>query len=57
MPKAEIAENGYDLSLNRYKEVIHEEVEHVPPHEILATLAELEDKIQQGMKELKEMLG
>lgn len=57
VPKTEIAENGYDLSLNRYKEVIHEEVEHVPPQKILATLAELEDKIQQGMKELKEMLG
>jgi type I restriction enzyme M protein len=57
VPKAEIAGNGYDLSLNRYKEVVHEEVEHVPPQVILATLDELEAKIQQGMKELKEMLG
>jgi type I restriction enzyme M protein len=57
VPKAEIVENGYDLSLNRYKEVVHEEVEHVPPQEILTTLAELESKIQQGMKELKEMLS
>ncbi len=57
VPKAEIAANGYDLSLNRYKEVVHEEVEHIPPQQILATLDELETKIQQGMKELKEMLG
>jgi type I restriction enzyme M protein len=57
VPKTEIAENSYDLSLNRYKEVVHEEVEHVPPQVILATLDELETKIQQGMKELKEMLG
>jgi type I restriction-modification system DNA methylase subunit len=37
VPKAEIAANGYDLSLNRYKEVIHEEVEHLPPLEVLQT--------------------
>jgi type I restriction enzyme M protein len=57
VPKADIVANGYDLSLNRYKEAVHEVVEHVPPQEILATLAELETKIQQGMKELEEMLG
>jgi len=57
VPKYEIAMNGYDLSLNRYKEVVHEEVDHVPPQKILATLDELETKIQQGMKELKGMLG
>jgi type I restriction enzyme M protein len=57
VPKADIVANGYDLSLNRYKEAVHEVVEHVPPREILATLAELETKIQQGMKELEEMLG
>jgi type I restriction enzyme M protein len=57
VPKADIVAYGYDLSLNRYKEVVHEEVDHVPPREILATLAELESKIQQGMKELEEMLG
>jgi len=56
VPKAEIVENGYDLSLNRYKEVVHEEVDHVPPQEILVTLAEIETKIQKGMLELKEML-
>ena len=57
VPKAEIAANGYDLSLNRYKEVLHEAVEHVAPQEILASLAELEMQIQQGMKTLGEMLG
>jgi type I restriction enzyme M protein len=57
VPKAEIAENGYDLSLNRYKEVVHEEVDHVPPQQILTTLEQLETQIQQGMKDLREMLG
>jgi type I restriction enzyme M protein len=57
VPKAEIAANGYDLSLNRYKEVVHEEVEHLPPLEVLQTLAELEEQIQQGMKDLEGMLA
>ena len=50
------AANGYDLSLNRYKEVVYEEVQHVPPKQILAELAELEREIEQGMKELEEMV-
>jgi len=28
VPKAEIVARGYDLSLNRYKEVVHDEMEH-----------------------------
>ena len=54
--KEDIAAQGYDLSLNRYKEVIHEEVEHLPPREILANLAKLEVEIERGMKALEEML-
>jgi type I restriction enzyme M protein len=56
VPKADIATQGYDLSLNRYKEVVHEEIEHRAPREILADLAKLEEEIQQGMKELGGML-
>jgi type I restriction enzyme M protein len=56
VPKAELAAQGYDLSLNRYKEVVHEEVAHRPPGEILKSLAKLETEIQQGMKELEGML-
>jgi type I restriction enzyme M protein len=57
VPKADIAAQGYDLSLNRYKEVVHEAIEHRPPKEILADLAKLEEEIQRGMKELEGMLG
>ena len=56
VPKADIAAQGYDLSLNRYKEVVHEEVAHRPPGEILKALGQLEAEIQQGMKELEGML-
>ena len=54
--KADLAAQGYDLSHNRYKEVIHAEIAHRPPGEILASLAKLEAEIQQGMKELGGML-
>ncbi len=56
MPKDEIAEQGYDLSLNRYKELIHDEVEHRPPMEILAELRAIEQEILEGIEELEEML-
>jgi type I restriction enzyme M protein len=54
--KAEIITNGYDLSVNRYREVVHEEAVHHPPKEILAEVAKLEAEIQQGMKELEGIL-
>ena len=57
VPKADIAAQGYDLSLNRYKEVVHEAIEHRAPKEILADLAKLEEEIQRGMKELEGLLG
>ncbi len=56
VPKADVATNGYDLSLNRYKEVEHQEVEHRTPKDIFAELWKLEDEIQAGMKELEAML-
>ena len=57
VPKADIAEQDYDLSLNRYKEIVYEEVEYDPPLQIIAELSELETEIQDGLKELEEMLG
>lgn len=56
VPKDDIVGNDYDLSINRYKEVMHAMSEHLPPKEILAKLAVLEAEIQVGLKELKGML-
>jgi type I restriction enzyme M protein len=56
VPKAEIAGNDYDLSINRYKEVVHEAVEYDPPLMILAELKALEAEIMRGMEELEGML-
>jgi len=55
--KDDIVAQGYDLSLNRYKEIVHDEVEHRPPLEIIADLEKLEVEIQQGLADLKAMLG
>jgi type I restriction enzyme M protein len=57
VPKADIAAAGYDLSLNRYREVEHEEVEHESPAAIIADLRRLEAEIAEGMKRLEEMVG
>jgi type I restriction enzyme M protein len=56
VPLAEIVEKNYDLSLNRYKEVVHEEVHHDTPKNILADLKQLETEILQGLQELEGML-
>ena len=57
VPKSEIAEQGYDLSLNRYKEIKYEEVEYRSPAEIIAELEELDEQIRVSMAELKELLS
>ncbi len=57
VPKADLVAQGYDLSLNRYKEVVHAEVTHRSPAEILAVLDVLEDEIRTGMAELRGLIG
>jgi type I restriction enzyme M protein len=56
VPKAEIVESGYDLSINRYQELVHEDVEYRAPTDIILDLMKLEDEIRQGLAELEEML-
>ena len=56
VPSHEIAAAGYDLSLNRYKEVVHEQVEHVPPKQLIAELKQVEAEIQAGLLELEGLL-
>ena len=56
MPKDEIAAQGYDLSINRYKEVEYEEIAYEPPREILKKLRSLETEIQHDLDELEKLL-
>ena len=56
VPKSEIKENAYDLSINRYKEIVHEEEQYDSPKVILARLKKLEAEIASDLKELEAML-
>ena len=54
--REEIAAADYDLSLNRYKQVVHEQVEHVAPLQLITELKTIEAEIQAGLKQLEGML-
>ncbi len=56
VPKDEIVENGYDLSINKYKKIEYVPVEYPPTSEILDKLDQLEAEISAGLKELRGML-
>ena len=56
VPRAEIVENGYDLSINKYKKTEYKPVEYPPTNEILAELHELEMQITESLAELEGML-
>jgi type I restriction enzyme M protein len=55
--KEEIVENGYDLSFNKYKEEVYEEVVYEKPQLIMEKLEAIEQEIKMGLSELKNMLG
>ena len=57
VPKEEIVENGYDLSINKYKKVEYVPVEYPSTQEILAELDRLEEEIASEMAELKKLLS
>lgn len=57
VPKQEIVDNGYDLSINKYKKVEYEAVEYPSTLEIMTNLRELEMQIGQTMDELEKLLG
>lgn len=57
VPKQEIVDNGYDLSINKYKKTEYVAVEYPPTSEIMAKLERLQSQINEEMQALKEMLG
>ena len=54
--KQEIVDNDYDLSINKYKEVVYEKVEYPPTSEILADIESLNKEIYKNFEELKALL-
>jgi type I restriction enzyme M protein len=57
VPKSDIQAAAYDLSLNRYRQVEHEEISHENPAAILADLRRIEAEIAECTKRLEEMVG
>lgn len=57
VPKQDIVDNDYDLSINKYKEVEYQKVEYPPTSEIMANIRELELEIGKEMDELERLLG
>ncbi len=56
VPVSEIKENGYDLSISKYKEIEYEEVVYEKPEIIMTKIEGLEDQIKTNISELKGML-
>lgn len=57
VPADEIIGNDYDLSINKYKEVVYEKVEYEPTEVILGKIEEIETEIQTELAELRKMLN
>ena len=57
VPKQEIVDNGYDLSINKYKQVEYEKIEYPVTAEILANIKALDKEIAKEMEELEAMLN
>lgn len=52
----EIKENDWDLSINRYKEIVYEEVEYPPTADIIADIEALDKERAEGLRALKGLL-
>jgi type I restriction enzyme M protein len=55
--KPEIVENDYDLSINRYKEIVYEKIEYDPPQVIMDRIDQLNRDIASKMEELRGLIG
>lgn len=56
VPVQEIIDNDYDLSINKYKEIVYEKIEYPPTSELIAEIKDLNDQIARGIAELEAML-
>ena len=56
VPKKEIVDNDYDLSINKYKEIVIEKKEYEKPQVILKQIMDMENDIQKQLKELEGIL-
>ncbi len=57
VPVEEIEKNDYDLSINKYKEIVYEKIEYEPTGVILGKIEATETEIQTELAELKKLLS
>lgn len=57
VPVDEIISNDYDLSINKYKEVVYEKVEYEPTDVIIGKIDSIENEIQTELAELRKLLN
>lgn len=57
VPKSEIVENDYDLSINKYKKTEYKPVEYPPTEEIIAEIERINKQVEQETVELRKLLG
>ncbi len=57
VPKQEIVDNGYDLSINKYKQIEYAKIEYPPTSEILANIKALDKEVAKELGELEAMLN
>lgn len=57
VPLAEMQQNNWDLSINRYKQVVYEQVQHDSPAEIIAEIEQLDAERSQALVVLKRLLA
>jgi type I restriction enzyme M protein len=57
VPLDEIKKNDWDLSINRYKEIVYEEVEYDSPSEIITEIEKLDVERNQALNLLKGLLN
>jgi len=55
--KSSIVANDYDLSINRYKKVVHKKIQYDPPLVIMDRLEKLSLDIADKMEELRRLIG
>jgi type I restriction enzyme M protein len=48
--------NDWDLSINRYKKIVYEEVEYTAPAEIIADIEQIDSERKDALKLLKALL-
>lgn len=56
VPKTEIVDNDYDLSINKYKEIEYERIEYPPTKEIMKEIVEINNEIAKELEELSKLL-